>query len=187
MARESKGLVTTGGEGDAGEVGSVVLRGLTVALDTDVGQAFITDCARNTEGLLPDDEIREKYGLSARAWERLASNTPAIHAVRAERARRVANGAAAREGAQRHFVKVPDVLGKLLTDELVSPRHRIDAAKELREVAANGPDATSTGDKFVIRINFGGEEKRYEFNKAPLVPLEDGPPLLLSDGEKEDG
>jgi hypothetical protein len=43
--------------------GSVILRGIPVALDTDVGGAFITDCARNTEGLLFDEEIREKWQL----------------------------------------------------------------------------------------------------------------------------
>ena len=38
---------------DAGpvKIGSVVLRGVTVVLDTDVGQAFVADCARHTEGL----------------------------------------------------------------------------------------------------------------------------------------
>ena len=29
--------------------GSVTLRGVAVALDADVGQAFIVDCCRNTE------------------------------------------------------------------------------------------------------------------------------------------
>jgi hypothetical protein len=137
---------------------SVVLRGVAIALDTDVGQAFVVDCARNTEGLLPDAELKTKYELSDQAWERLADNTPAKHAVRAERARRIANGDAAREGAQRHFAKAPDILGKLLTDDFVPPRHRIDAAKELRAVAANGPEANpDTGVKYIIRINFGDE------------------------------
>ena len=44
--------------------GTVVLRDLTVALDSETGKLFISDCARNTEGLLPDPEIRAKYGLS---------------------------------------------------------------------------------------------------------------------------
>ena len=56
--------------------GSVRLRGVTVALDTDVGQAFIADCARNIEGLISDLEIKAKYELSDADWEQLASNVP---------------------------------------------------------------------------------------------------------------
>jgi hypothetical protein len=156
----------------AGSAGTVILRGVTVTLDTEVGRAFVTDCARNTEGLTPDDEIKTKYELSDEEWERLAGNTPVLHAVRAERRRRIANGDAAREGAQRFFAKAPDVLGGILTNDLVSPRHRIDAAKELREVAGNGPDAKpETGEKFLIIINLGdGEEHRYEVDRTPRAP-----------------
>jgi hypothetical protein len=171
MPTKTKGTATTAVT-TAGDAGSVVLRGITVALDTDVGQAFVVDCARNTEGLLPDAEIKQKYDLSDRAWGQLADNKLVLRAVRVERARRIANGDAAREGAQRHYAKAPDILGKFLTDDLVSPRNRIDAAKELREVAANGPDAKpTTGDTFVIRINFGeGEEFKKEFALAPPAP-----------------
>jgi hypothetical protein len=155
-----KTSVTTAAGSDAG---GVVLRGVAVALDTDVGRMFVVDCARNTEGLLPDAEIKSKYELSDRAWERLADNTPMLHAVRAERARRITSGDAAREAAQRFFAKAPDVLGGILTSVLVSPRHRIDAAKELREVAANGPEKQVAGEKFVIVIDLGGGDvKRYE-------------------------
>jgi hypothetical protein len=168
IAQAPTSPVTTAGSG-----GTVTLRGVTVTLDTDVGQAFVIDCARNTEGLIPDAEIRRKYGLSDQDWERLAGNTPVLHAVRAERERRIANGDAAREGAQRHFAKAPTILGDILTDNLVSPRHRIEAAKELREVAGNGPDAKpGTGDKFIITINLGGDEKLcFEKEVAPLAPL----------------
>jgi hypothetical protein len=153
--------------------GSVILRGVVVDLGSDVGEAFVIDCARNTEGLIPDAEIRTKYGLSIEDWERLAGNAPLLQAVRAERERRIRNGDAAREVAQRHFAKAPTVLGDILNDNLVSPRHRIEAAKELREVAGNGPDAKpGTGDKFIITINLGGDEKlRFEKEVAPLAPL----------------
>src|SRR5205823_4419486 len=107
----------------AGSAGSVILRGVTVALDSDVGEAFVIDCARNTEGLIPDGEIKTKYELSDQDWERLAGNTPVLHAVRAERERRIANGDAAREGAQRYFAKAPTILGDILRDNLASPRH----------------------------------------------------------------
>jgi hypothetical protein len=163
------GDVTAPGTPNAG---SVVLRSVTVGLDTDVGQRFVIDCARNTEGLIPDAEIRSKYGLGDQDWERLAGNKPLLQAVREERERRIANGDAAREGAQRHFAKAPTVLGDILTDNLVSPRHRIEAAKELRQVAGNGPDtASGAGEKFVITINLGADEKLvYEKEVAPRQP-----------------
>ena len=40
--------------------GGVRLRGVTVALDTEVGQQFIVDCARNIEGQMPDNEIKNQ-------------------------------------------------------------------------------------------------------------------------------
>ena len=166
----------------AGSAGSVILRGVVVDLDSDVGEAFVIDCARNTEGLIPDGDVKTKYGLSDEDWERLAANTALLQAVRAERERRMANGDAAREGAQRHFVKVPTVLDDILNDKQVSPRHRIEAAKELRQVAGNGPDAKpGAGDKFIITINLGGDEKlRFEKEVAPLAPL---PP---DEGERDE-
>jgi hypothetical protein len=154
-------------------VGSVVLRRVTVALDTDVGQAFMTDCARNTEGLMSDRDIKTKWVLSDEDWAGLASNTPLLDAVRAERDRRILNGDAAREAAQRYFAEAPTVLGDILTDELASPRHRIEAAKELRQVASDGPNtASGTGEKFVITINLGADEKLvFEKEIAPFGPL----------------
>jgi hypothetical protein len=144
----------------AGDAGSVVLRGVTVALDTDVGHAFVIDCARNTEGLIPDAEIRNKYGLSAEDWERLADNKPLLQAVRAERERRIRTGDAATESARHHYVKAPRVLGTILMDDQIAPRHRIEAAKELRQAAGNGPDtASGSGDKFIITINLGEDYK----------------------------
>src|SRR5258705_1508809 len=106
--------------------GTVVLRDLAVALDSETGKLFISDCARNTEGLLSDLEIRTRYGLSDEDWVGLAGNGYLLIAVRAERDRRITSGEAAREAAQRHFAKAPDVLGGILTDEQVSPRHRIE-------------------------------------------------------------
>jgi hypothetical protein len=111
--------------------------------------------------------------LSDRDWERLAGNKPLLQAVREERERRIASGDAAREAAQRHYAKAPTVLGDILTDNLVSPRHRIEAAKELRQVAGNGSDTKpGTGEKFIITINLGADETlHYEKLVAPLGPL----------------
>ncbi len=157
---------------DGAKTGSVALRGIVNDLDTDVGQAFIADCARNTEGLMPDHEIKAKYELSDADWERLAGNTPLLHAVRAERERRILSGEAGREAAQRHFAKAPNVLNRILTDEQVAPRHRIEAARELRQVVVNGPDTPPrAGEKFVITINLGDETHVYEKELSPPRPF----------------
>ena len=111
--------------------------------------------------------------MTDEAWERLADNAPLLKAVQAERERRITSGDAAREGAQRAFAKAPTVLGDILTDKQVSPRHRIEAARELRQVVGDGPDtASGTGEKFVITINLG-EDKKLVFEKeiAPQRPL----------------
>src|ERR1019366_7933580 len=148
------------------------------ALDTDVGQQFVTDCARNTEGLMPDSDVKNKWTLTDEDWERLADNAPLLQAVRAERERRITSGDAAREGAQRAFAKAPTVLGDILTDKQVSPRHRIEAARELRQSVGNEPDTYKAGERFVITIDLGGDQKLV-FDKA-MAPNE---PLQPDDGE----
>jgi hypothetical protein len=156
--------------------GSVVLRGITVALDSNVGAVFIADCARNIEGLLSDVEIRAKYELSEEDWTRLADNVHVLRAVRAERDRRILSGECAREAAQRHLAKAPHVLNTILTDEQVSPRHRIEAARELRQAAGNGPDHTAGPQhRFTIQINLGGDDKIVrEFTPCVPPPPDDG-------------
>ena len=104
MSRANAGDIIIAG------VGNVVLRGVTVALDTEVGQQFIVDCARNIEGQMPDSEVKTKYELSDADWERLADNRPLLQAVRAERERRTLSGETARERALQHFTEAPNVL-----------------------------------------------------------------------------
>jgi len=155
------------------KVGSVRLRGVSVLLDNDVGQAFVVDCCRHTEGLLSDSEIKSKWALTGEDWAGLAANTPLLAAVRAERERRILSGAAAREAALRYFAQAPTVLSDILTDEQLSPRHRIEAARELRQVAGDRPEAASGADeKIIIKINLGGDEKLiFEKEIAPCEPL----------------
>ena len=151
--------------------GSVVLRGIEIGLDTDIGRGFVIDCARFTEGLLPEDQIKSKYGLSDNAWARLADNAPLVRAVETEKTRRVRDGAAAREKAQWLFVQAPTVLGNILNDATTSPRHRIEACRELRAVATSGSESTpATGDRVIIRIDLtaGGSEV-IEFDKALAI------------------
>src|SRR4051812_44934621 len=87
-------------EQDAPSSNTVVLRGVSVALGSDVGSAFVTDCTRHIESALSEAELKNKWGLSDGDWAALANNAPLLSAVRVERERRILSGECAREAAQ---------------------------------------------------------------------------------------
>jgi len=108
------------------------------------------------------------------AWAEIAQKQAVRLAVNAENERRTFNGDAAREAAAKFFTKAPEVLDTILQDQRASPRHRIEAARELRATANTGAERTSnTSDRFIITIDLG-EDKKLEINKrnAPLTPEE---------------
>jgi hypothetical protein len=158
------------------ELGHVRARGDNVSLDSETGKGFVTDCARNTEGLLTDQQLKEAWGLDESEWTGLAENTPLLNAIKAERERRIRSGEAAREAAQRHFAGAPSVLNQILHNETISPRHRIEAAKELRQVASSAPeDRAAAGEKFVISIDLGGDCRLVKgFDLPTRIPCDDG-------------
>jgi hypothetical protein len=153
---------------------TVVLRGISIPLSSDVGGAFLSDCARNRERIFSDEQICEKYGIEPNAWAEIIQNKAVRLAVNAEHERRIRNGDAARESAAKLFAEAPTVLGKILNDERSSPRHRIEAAKELRATANTGAEKTGdTADRVVITINLGGDQKLvFDKQIAPLPPNE---------------
>jgi len=157
--------------GPSGEAGHVRVLNVTVSLDSETGRAFVTDCARNIETLRSDRELKETWGLDERQWAQLAENAQLLDAIKAERERRIRSGDAARETAQRHFAKAPFVLNEILHDRSISPRHRIEAAKELRQ-AAGGPETVADrGERFVISINLGDDDKLVrEFDQPARAP-----------------
>jgi hypothetical protein len=169
---------TTTGNGDAagsGEAGYVRLRGQVVSVESDAARAFTTDCARNIEGLKSDRELQEDWGLDEPEWARLAENAPLLKAVKAQREQRVRSGEAVREAAQEAFVKAPAILSNILTNETISPRHRIEAAKELRQVAGGGRENTVNGEKFTIIIDLGDDHSLVkEFYQPLRAPRDDG-------------
>ena len=155
---------------------TVVLRGIPVPLTSDVGGAFISDCSRNRERLFSDQRLCEKYGLTMDAWAEIAQSKAVRLAVNAEHERRIRSGVAAQESAAKLFSEAPEVLGTILRDQHASPRHRIEAARELRATANTGAERTgntSDSDRFIITINLGSDEK-IKINKriAPLTPDE---------------
>jgi hypothetical protein len=135
-------------------------RGQSLSLEDN--RDFVSDCARYGEGLLSEEAVRRKYCFDDGAWGKLGDNEALIEAIEAEKIRRVRDGSAARERAQQLFATAPSVLGNILHDDSASPRHRIESARELRQIAANGPEAAPAADRFVITINLGAEVLHFD-------------------------
>jgi hypothetical protein len=129
---------------------------------------FLADMARFADSILSEAEIRKKYYLSDEDWERAGSDDALVRAIQDERIRRVRNGLHAKEKAQKVFIKAPDVLDEILSDKNASPRHRIESSRELRAIAAVGPETVSSAERFVININLGAGEV-IRFSK-PITP-----------------
>jgi hypothetical protein len=85
--------------------GTVVLRGHTIAVDSDIGTAFVIDCCRHIEDLISAEALKAKYQLSPEAWCALAESEPLQRAVGAAKERRVRSGEAAKEKAAALFVE----------------------------------------------------------------------------------
>jgi hypothetical protein len=134
--------------------GSVVLRGVKIDLNTDIGTGFTLDCCRHVEDLVTAEQLKAKYQLDETAWRQLAENEPLQRAVERTRERRVRSGEAAKEAALHLFLAVPNVLSSILNDSAASPRHRIEACRELRQTAAIGADAAApAAEHFIIKID----------------------------------
>jgi hypothetical protein len=133
----------------------IVLRSVPIDLDSNVGCQFVTDCTRAGEGLISDGELQEKYELSPLDWRNIAKDSNLGRLIRAERERRMLNGAAAREAAAKHFVKAPGILNQIMENKFSNPRHIIEAAKEIRAVASggNGTEGLPESERFIIRID----------------------------------
>jgi hypothetical protein len=120
---------------------------------------LLQDLARYCDGIVTEQNVRKKHRLAESDWEHLGSDEAFIEAIKRCREARVRSGATARERAQKIFTETPDVLGQILKDDEASSRHRIEAAREIRAVAATGPDAQpTTAEHFVIRIDLGADQ-----------------------------
>jgi hypothetical protein len=154
---------------------TIVLGGVEVELTSSLGQQFVTDCVRCAESLLTDKELVQIYEISPVDWGNIIKDTALIHAIQRERAARLRSGASARELASKHFVKAPTILDRIMSDEGTSARHRVDAIKEMRAIAApekqnNQPDS----GRFIIQINIG--EESHIYNKSIAIDPNDTPP-----------
>src|SRR5215813_5207287 len=161
----------------------VVLRGVAVPLASDIGGAFIGDCSRNRELVLSDQRLSEKWGLSPQALAEIGANPAVRLAVAAECERRQRSGEAARDAAAKVFAESPRVLGQILNSEAASPRHRIEAAREIRATAQSGAERTGdTAERVIINIDLGADQKLvFDKQVAPLT-IEQAKESLDADG-----
>jgi hypothetical protein len=125
---------------------------------------FITACARYAEGLLSEAQVKKRFRFDDETWDRLGSNEPLIEAIEAEKERRIRSGVTARERAQVLFAQAPQRLGDIMNDDGTSPRHRIESARELRQIADSGKEAASASasDRFQIIINLGDDVLKFD-------------------------
>src|SRR6516164_10882563 len=105
---------------------------------------FISDCARYAESILTKVQIERLYRhLTPADWDALGTDEQLVLAIQNEQTRRIRSGVSAREKAALvHATKAVDVLDEILSDGGNSPRHRIEASKELRATAALAPEHT---------------------------------------------
>jgi len=122
---------------------------------------FILDFARLSEGIFTEEFLRKKYHfVDDKTWELLGQDESLIEKIMLEKARRVRSGATKRELAQKHILRGPDTLARIMDDPNANHRHVVDAIKTLDALADNGPERTPTSDeRFSIVINLGNDEK----------------------------
>lgn len=156
---------------------------------------FIVDCARFAEGLLTEKQIKKQYRFDDATWDHLGTDELLVEKIEEEKLRRIRDGSAKRELAQKHVTKAPDVLSGIMLDANASPKHRIDSAKVLDQFAANGPDAAPAGDRFIITINLtadGGNSDTdvLHFDKPLALGPDDSAPqdaVAAITSKKKDG
>jgi len=163
------------------------LRGQPLSLEDN--HEFITDCARYAEGLLSEQDVKKKHHFDDATWARLGEDEALIEKIEAEKTRRIRSGVTARERAQRLFAETPAVLGDILHGETVSPRHKIESARELRAIAATGPENRPAADRFIITIDLSGDRKLDKPDPSDVIIIDATPqkaPPAVTDKSKDD-
>jgi hypothetical protein len=130
---------------------TVILRGVQVPLNSDVGGAFVADCARNRERIFSDDRIREKYEIDDNTWTAITQNKALRLLVNAECERRTFNNDAAREAAAKFFTQAPSVMNGILQDPAARSGNGSRPPKSsgpLRAPETNAPAIPPTESRF---------------------------------------
>jgi hypothetical protein len=93
-------------------------------------------------------------------------------------------GSASREKAQHKFLAAPDVLDGIIHDPGSSPKHKVDAIRELRACAAaeNETATAAERERFTINISFGSHKISKEIELKPIKPE-----LAIEAGDEHEG
>jgi hypothetical protein len=165
---------------------------LTLVDELTKDEQFILAMAQYADGTLSEKIIRDRYKLDGDQWEKLAENDQLVQRIQDEKIRRIRSGATARERAQQLHAEAPGVLGKILHGDDISPRHKIEAAREIRAVAATGPEDRSATDRFVIHIDLTADAKLKGIEPDPRdvinleVELPQKTPAAITDQSEDD-
>ncbi|HTG58467.1 MAG TPA: hypothetical protein VMG63_03535 [Terriglobia bacterium] len=133
-------------------------------------QELVEDLARYADGILTEKQVRQRWHLANdEVWTSLGTDESFVERVELEKTRRIRSGATKRELAQLRVVKAPAVLDQILSDQRASPKHRIDAAKALDDLAGFAPQRPGVEqDRVVIRIDLSADTK----NPADVLEFE---------------
>jgi hypothetical protein len=150
---------------------------------------LIQDLCRFAEGIYTEAQVRKRHHFDEATWERLGNNEPLFERVEEEKIHRMRSGATKRELAQKHIVKGPDVLEKIMCDESANSRHRIDSIKALDDLAANGPKTTPMEDRIVISIDLTADAKLKAIEPDPndVIVIETELPMIAKKNNNDDG
>src|SRR5215467_15849976 len=107
---------------------------------------FVTDLARFAEGLITEKAVRKKWHFDEATWSQLAEDEKLVEKIEATKTARIRGGISARERAQELFATAPTTLGTILNNEGMPARSRIEASKEIRQIAVGGPDTTPAAE-----------------------------------------
>jgi hypothetical protein len=167
-------------------VGStLVLRGHSIAVDSDVGHAFAIDCCRFIENLVSEEALRKKYQLDDAGWRQLELIEPLQLLVGRIMEERVRDGTAQREKASLRWLSAIDVVDAIVQDPSAPARHRLDGARELRACAGGEPEhKQNSREMFHITLNFGTVKVQRDVELKPHPPERDD---LTDDGYKPTG
>jgi hypothetical protein len=147
----------------------------TLASSLCENQELIEDLCRYADGILSEKQVRGKWKLEDAVWESLGSDEVYVAQVELARVQRIRSGSTKRELSQLHLVKAPAVLEKILQDERANPRHRIDSAKALNDLADFTPQRPGAGqERVIVTINLGADTraKGLESDPADVLHIE---------------
>ena len=145
---------------------------------------LIADLCRFAEGIFSEQEVKKRHRLPDAIWQQMADDDLLVEKIEAEKVRRIRDGSAKRELAQKHIVRAPNVLGNIMDDPNANERHRVDAIKTLDSLAANGPEKAPAADRFVISIVLNGDVEHYD--KSIAIDPNDTAPQITTTKKDDD-